>query len=66
MADAVALTRLIEPSRIDEALGLAAMAGRFAGGDLESILAARREQPRRADPSHSLQRGTRAWEGFGR
>lgn len=66
MADAVALTRLIEPSRIDEALGLAAMAGRFAAGDLESILAARRERPRRADPSHSLQRGTGAWEGFGR
>lgn len=66
MADAVALGRVIEPSRIDEALGLAAMAGRFAAGDLESILAARRDEPRRADPSHSLQRGTRAWEGFGR
>jgi len=66
MADAVALTRLVEAARVDEALGLAAMAGRFAAGDLESILTARHDQPRRADPAHSLQRGTRAWEGFGR
>jgi hypothetical protein len=66
MADAVALTRVIDTARVDEALGLAAMASRFAAGDLESILAARREQPRRADPAHSLQRSTRAWEGFGR
>jgi hypothetical protein len=66
MGDAVALARVLEASRVDEALGLAAMSGRFAAGDLESILATRRDQPRRADPSHSLQRGTRAWEGFGR
>lgn len=66
MADAVALSRVIDTARVDEALGLAAMAGRFAAGDLESILAARRDPPRRADPSHTLQRGTRAWEGFGR
>lgn len=41
------------------------MAGRFAAGDLESILASRREQPRRAGPGHSLQRGTSAWSQLG-
>ena len=65
MADAVALTRVIPPARVDEALGLAAVAGRFAPGDLESILAARRDQPRRAEPGHSLQPGTAAWARLG-
>lgn len=65
MADAVALCGLVERAKVDQALGLAAMAGRFAAGDLESILAARREKPRRADPGHSLQRGTSAWSRFG-
>jgi hypothetical protein len=65
MADAVALCRVVPPARVDEALGLAAVAGRFAAGDLESILAARRDPPHRADPAHSLQPGTAAWARLG-
>ncbi len=48
IADAVALARAGDPERVDQALGLAAVAGRFAEGDLESILAVRRS-PSRAD-----------------
>jgi transposase len=65
MAEAVALARIIDPDRVDQALGVAAVAGRFAAGDLESILSARREEPRRADPASSLQRGTAAWAQLG-
>ncbi|MFQ5518027.1 MAG: IS21 family transposase [Acidimicrobiia bacterium] len=65
MSDAVALARLGDPTRIDEALGAAAVAGRFAQGDLESILATRREGPTRPPTGHSLQPGTGAWSGFG-
>ena len=65
MADAVALARILDRVRVDQALGLAAMAGRFAPGDLESILDARRSEPRRADPGHSLQPGTAAWARLG-
>ncbi len=66
MAEAVELARANPAERVDEALGLAAMAGRFGPGDLGSILAARRDEPRRASSEHSLQPGTAAWEGFGR
>jgi transposase len=66
MADAVGLARITDPARVDEALGLAAVAGRFGPGDLASILTARRDQPRRVDPSHSLPPGTRAWDQLGR
>jgi hypothetical protein len=45
MAEAVALARLTDAGRVDEALGLAAMAGRFGPGDLNSILDARRHEP---------------------
>lgn len=65
MADAVALCGLMDKDKVDQALGLAAMAGRFGPGDLESILATRREEPRRADPGHSLQPGTSAWSQLG-
>lgn len=65
MADAVALCGVMDRATIDQALGLAAMAGRFGAGDLESILAARRDEPRRADPGHSLQPGTSAWSQLG-
>lgn len=65
MADAVALARILDPVRVDQALGLAAVAGRFAPGDLESILDARRDEPRRVDPGHSLQPGTAAWARLG-
>ena len=67
MADAVALAKLGPVERIDQALGAAAVAGRFAAGDLESILAARPPTPPAAPPpEHSLQPGTAAWEVLGR
>ena len=46
MAEAIALSDTTDRGHLDEALGLAALAGRFATGDLVSILGARRE-PRR-------------------
>ena len=66
MADAVKLARLHGVERVDWALGHAATYGRFAEGDVASILAAHPAgQRRRADEDHSLQAGTRAWDGFG-
>jgi len=66
MAEAVTLARLHGVERLDWALGHAATYGRFAEGDLASILAANPPgQRRRADEGHSLQPGTSAWEGFG-
>lgn len=61
MVEAVDLARVVGERRVDEALGLAAFAGRFAPGDLASIIDARRDTPRRADPSVSLQPGTARW-----
>jgi transposase len=67
MAEAVELARLHGAERIDWALGQAATFGRFGEGDMASILAARPPGERRtAGAEHSLQEGTRAWEGFGR
>jgi transposase len=67
MAEAVDLSRLHGPLHVDWALGHAATFGRFADGDLVSILAAHPVTPQhRAGDDHSLQQGTRAWEGFGR
>ena len=66
MAQAVTLARLHGQIRVDWALGHAAMFGRFADGDLASILAA--DPPghrRRADDVHSLQPGTAAWGRLG-
>jgi transposase len=66
MADAVTLARLHGAERVDWALGHAATYGRFAEGDVASILAAHPPGPRRsADDAHSLQGGTRSWDGFG-
>lgn len=66
MAEAVELAQLHGVERTDWALGHAATYGRFAEGDLASILAARPSGDRRAaGEDHSLQGGTRAWEGFG-
>lgn len=67
MADAVALAKLEPVERVDHALGAAAVAGRFAAGDLESILAARPAPEPAAPPeAHSLQPGTAPWEVLGR
>ena len=66
MAQAVTLARLHGQIRVDWALGAAAMFGRFADGDLASILAADPPgQPRRADDVHSLHPGTAAWGRLG-
>jgi hypothetical protein len=65
MAEAIALSDTTDRGRLDEALGLAALAGRFAPGDLVSILATRREPRRRIGEGHSLQPGTSGWARLG-
>lgn len=67
MQEAVTLGALHGAPALDEALGLAAFAGRFQEGDLESILVhARGAQPGALTPptEHSLARGTAAWSAF--
>lgn len=65
MGEAVALTKLHDPQLVDEALGLGATVGRFAEGDLESILAARRVEPTPPPVGFSLQTGTAPWARYG-
>ena len=66
MAEAVTLARLHGTGRLDWALRHAAMFGRFAEGDLASILAANPPgRLLRADDAHSLQLGTQAWRHLG-
>lgn len=66
MTEAVTLARLHGIERVDWALGHAATFGRFAEGDLASILAANPPGQRRsADDAHSLQPGTSAWGQLG-
>lgn len=67
MAEAVDLARLHGADRLDWALGHAAMFGRFAEGDLASVLTAGpADEARGASEDHSLQPGTQGWEDFGR
>ncbi len=74
MTEAVELAGLFGVEAVDDALGLAAVAGRFGNGDLVSILQHRRAQHTvmgafaavLADEDHSTQPGTSPWEGFGR
>jgi transposase len=71
MARAVELAALVGVDTVDDALGLAAMAGRFDDGDLASILdhlATGRDSLEvvRADEGHSAQPGTSAWKDLGR
>ena len=70
MARAVELAAVAGAERVDAALGLAAIAGRFADGDLASIidhLAAEREIGGlvTADEGHSAQPGTGGWARLG-
>jgi transposase len=70
MARAVELSAVVGAEKVDAALGLAAIAGRFADGDLASIidhLAAERETVGvvRADEAHSVQPGTSGWARLG-
>jgi hypothetical protein len=71
MARALELVAILGTARVDEALALAASAGRFADGDLASIcdhLAVHDPGAGRtvADEAASVQPGTGAWAGFGR
>ncbi|MEU8404497.1 IS21 family transposase [Nonomuraea sp. NPDC048892] len=71
MAQAVELAAVLGPARVDEALGLAAIAGRFADDDLPAIcdhLAGHQsaEELVRADEAHSAQPGTGSWQAMGR
>jgi hypothetical protein len=70
MARAVELAAVVGAERVGAALGLAAIAGRFADGDLASIidhLAAEREigELVTADEAHSAQPGTAGWARLG-
>jgi hypothetical protein len=70
MAEAVDLAKLHGPEPVEEALRIAADAGRFDEGALAAILAHHQTQGAQviAFPTReasSLQRSTRAWEGFG-
>lgn len=70
MAKAVELAAALGAEQVEEALGLAAIAGRFNDGDLISILdhlatAGAPTDVVVADENHSVQPGTGAWERFG-
>ncbi|MEU9919405.1 hypothetical protein [Streptomyces sp. NPDC051001] len=69
MARAVELATVLGYDRVDQALGLAATAGRFTDDDLLSILGhiadsipAGEVVP--ADESHSVQNGTIGWQAL--
>jgi len=70
MLKALELAAALGPDSVDEALGLAAIAGRFADEDLPSIVdhlatSASITDVVRADENHSAQPGTSVWEGLG-
>lgn len=69
-AEAVSLAKLHGAADVDRALGTAAITGRFADGDLLSLLShqirgGELTEPIRASETHSLQPGTSAWADFG-
>jgi transposase len=71
MAEAVDLAKLHGAEAVNEALQRCASYGRFADGDLASILAHQQTAtviplPHRAPEERSLQASTRSWERFGR
>jgi len=70
MRRAVELAAVLGPDKVDTALGLAAIAGRFGDTDLASILdhlatAGRPTDVVFADENHSAQPGTGTWAAFG-
>ena len=72
MAEAVDLAKLHGTGPVNEALERCASYGRFADGDLASVLVHQQHTggelllfPARSE-EHSLQRSTRSWEGLGR
>jgi len=71
IAEAVDLAKLHGAEAVNEALGRCASYGRFAEGDLASILSHQQRAtviplPKRPPEDRSLQASTRNWEGFGR
>jgi hypothetical protein len=70
MANAVSLAALHGTEAVDRALAEAAVLGRFAEGDLASIVTHQATtstgELHRAGDDHSLQPGTSSWDGFGR
>ena len=71
VAEAVDLAKLHGADEINRALETCARAGRFADGDLASVLAHQQRTGGElvmfpAREANSLQRSTRSWEGFGR
>ena len=70
MARAVELAAVVGAGRVDQALGLAAIAGRFGDDDLPAILdhlalAGPAGELVTADEAHSAQPGTSGWASFG-
>ncbi len=69
MAEAVELAKLHGRAAVDQALGTAALAGRFREGDLRSILDHQRHNgtalPHQRSEDHSLQPGTSSWARLG-
>jgi transposase len=69
MAEAVTFAKLHGNAAVDQALGTAALAGRFAESDLAAILSHQHAGPSgpatRASETHSLQPGTAGWADFG-
>ena len=70
MARAVELAALVGPAKVDHALGLAAIAGRFADDDLPAILDHLAVHGVAgavvaADEAHSAQPGTSGWARLG-
>jgi hypothetical protein len=71
MAEAVDLAKLHGGDEVNRALDTCARAGRFADGDLASILTHQARSGGEvvlfpAREATSLQASTRAWDGFGR
>lgn len=69
MATAVELAKIVGTQRVDWALGHAGVMGRFAEGDLGSILdhqAKANDGASKASEANSLQTGTAAWAVLGR
>lgn len=71
MGQAVELAHVVGAEKVDQALGLAAIAGRFGGSDLASILdhlhaGGLTSQVVRADEAHSVQPGTSSWSAISR
>ena len=68
MAEAVTLAKIAGTAQVDQALGAAAIHGRFATGDLASILnaATMRTATHAADETKSLTQGTAGWAAISR